>query len=219
AQYAPASISTCKRTWDSDDGFKLQGSAMAVDDQYVYVAAHADQNTHYRIFRLDARTGKAADWSGNPGGPSILAANWTPGTMPITGLAVDGTYLWVSDAAENRVEVFTKADGKPAPILGGENWMRLDNPRGIATDGANRFWIVTGDHAERFFYDTAAQTMRSEARTPALDRPYGLAWSRAGGQSTLYVSEIGGGHVRKYDVSGAASVESAVWFASMPAGG
>src|SRR5947208_3461557 len=83
--------------------------------------AHADQNTHYRIFRLDARTGKAADWSGNPGGPSILAANWTPGTMPITGLAVDGTYLWVSDAAENRVEVFTKADGKPAPILGGEN--------------------------------------------------------------------------------------------------
>jgi hypothetical protein len=222
-RYAPGNLGTGRQTWGSHDGWNLQGTAITVDRDYVYAAAHlmaqpgASDWTQYGIYRLDARTGAEAPWPGV--GRIMILPSWRIGAMPVTGLAVDDTYLWVVDPAGNRVGVFTKSDGQPALILGGTNWAAIPSPRGIVTDGANRFWITTGDHAARYIYNAATHALELEARTPALDRPYGLAWSRAGSTSTLFVSEIGGGHVRRYDVSGTVPVQQAVWFATMPAGG
>ncbi len=220
-RFSPANLSTGQRTWGSQDAWDLEGTAVAADSQYVYVAAHLGRTAtgwkQYGVYRLDAQTGKEAAWPG--AGRISIIPDWHLGIAPVTSLAVDGTYLWVVNPAADRIEVFTKADGLPAPILGGTNTMSLASPRGIVTDGANQFWITTGDHAERFVYDPALGQLRSEARTPALDRPYGVAWYRSGATSTLYVSEIGAGHVRKYDVAGAVPVARAVWFSAMPAGG
>jgi len=162
-RFSPANLSTGQRTWGSQDAWDLEGTAVAADSQYVYVAAHLGRTAtgwkQYGVYRLDAQTGKEAAWPG--AGRISIIPDWHLGIAPVTSLAVDGTYLWVVNPAADRIEVFTKADGLPAPILGGTNTMSLASPRGIVTDGANQFWITTGDHAERFVYDPALGQLRS----------------------------------------------------------
>ncbi len=218
-----ADLGTGKNKWPNGDGWKNRGHAIAVDDESVYVAAIAredkpegepENDDEYRIFRRDDKTGAFKDWA-DP--KNILVTKpWAHGKPVVTGLAVDDKYLWVADTGGNQLRVYTKSDGKPAPILGGQSTMPLTAPHAIATDGAGRLWVVTGDRVQRYFYDPAAQNLVPETAITGLDRPYGLAWDL--GNKVLYVSEIGTGKIRKYDASGAE--QATPWsFSNMPAAG
>ncbi|GAA2795270.1 LamG-like jellyroll fold domain-containing protein [Crossiella cryophila] len=213
-RYRQGDIATGKRVWASRDGFANQGVAVAADDRYVYAAIHADYDQgyqSYRIVRLDGATGKPANWY-NGGG--ITVGKWQQGTMPVTGIATDENYLWVVDAGNNELRTFFKGEGGPAPVLEGRSFLPLDNPRGIVAAGPNRFWIVTGDHVSRYRHDVGTQRLIEETRTPALNQPYGVALHG----STLFVSEVGTGQVRRYDVAGAKPVQTAAWFGTMTPG-
>lgn len=197
---APADIATGKQKWLYPDGWQNRGHAIATDDEYIHVAAiglnpdtHAEDS--YRVFRRNAKTGAPADWPD----PANIAVTlpWKAGQPVVTGLAVDATHLWVADTAGNQLRVYTKADGKPAPILNGQSSMPLDNPHAIVTDGAGQLWVVTGNRVQRYSYDAATRTMKPTASIPDLARPYGLGWDRTNGASTLYVSEIDTGKVCK----------------------
>jgi hypothetical protein len=207
-------LGTGLTTWGKNIG---GGQAIATDGTYVYVAQHAT------LLRFDATTGATASWSGHPGGIPVYP--WTTGEMPIPGLAVDPTYLWVTDPVNHKLWVFHKADGTPAKIIGRTNWFafaRPASPRGIATDGANHFWIAmsgSGGSAQRYTYDPIAQSMALSAKTDALANPFGVAWYKSGSTSALYVTEIGTGHVLKYDLSGARPVQEAQWLSAMPGAG
>lgn len=222
-RYSPANLPTGQLTWRSNDGFRLEGHAVAVDTQYVYVAAHADNDKDYGIYRLDASTGAIDDWTESNGTKldHIVVSPWAldVGDTPVTGIAVDSQHLWVVDGQDNEIQVFNTADGSAAPIIGGTNTFHVTGPRGIVTDGANRFWITSSTGVTRYYYNSATQSMTAEMQTPTLGHPYGLAWDRSNGHSILYVSEIDTGEVHKYDVSGPAPVQLAAWFGSMPAGG
>ncbi|TCC30264.1 LamG-like jellyroll fold domain-containing protein [Kribbella speibonae] len=209
---APADLSTGKQKWFAPG--QPRGHGIAVDDRYVYVASFNDKATDYRIVRRDAITGKATEW-GNP----IVTTPWTVGQPVVTGLAVDATYLWVADTATGQLRVYTKADGKPAPILAGQSTMKLTAaPHGIVTDGANRFWITAGDHVQRYRYDAASATMKPELSIGAgLLNPFGLAWDKA--TNALYVSEIGTGRIRKYDATSGAERSTPLHLSTMPAPG
>jgi hypothetical protein len=217
-RYSPADLPTGLETWYAKDGFGLEGHAIAVDGQYVYVGAHADYDAnlkdwvHNGIFRVDAATGNIVGW---PGLDHIVISDWrtAAGDTPVTGIAVDATHLWVVDGADNQIKVFNKSGGSPAMILGGGNSMPVDAPRGIVTDGAGRFWIAGATGVTQYTYDPASQSMTPGAQI-ALGHAYGVAWDHSNGASILYVSEIDTGEVHKYDVSGAAPVQLAAWFGS-----
>jgi hypothetical protein len=193
------------------------GQAIATDGAYVYVAQHAT------LLRFDAGTGAPAPWPGAPDGISVY--RWTKDEMPIPGLAVDAAYVWVVDPVKGRLEAYKKADGSAANIFGGTNSFSFGSavrPRGIATDGANSFWIAmagTEAYVQRFVYDENSHTITPSTKIRGLNEPYGVAWYKGGPVSALYVTEIGPGHVRKFDVSGPSPVPTASWLSAMPGPG
>jgi len=207
-------LGTGLTTWVQNMG---GGQAIATDGRYVYVAQHAS------LLRFDAATGAAAHWSGSPGG--IPVYHWTTGNMPIPGLAVDAAHVWVTDPVNGKLWVFNKSDGTPANIIGRTNYFaftRRASPRGIATDGANGLWIAmagSSGSAQKYVYDSAAHSMTLSTTTDALANPYGVAWYRNGSTSSLFVTEIGAGHVRKYDVSGATPLLQATWLSAVTGAG
>ncbi|WP_165401456.1 LamG-like jellyroll fold domain-containing protein [Herbihabitans rhizosphaerae] len=203
-RYKPKNLGTGEEVWTGPhgyDGWRDRGHAIAVDQEYVYAASigrTGKVETHYTVQRRRADTGQHAPW-GTAGGEIRLADNWT-GLTPVTGIAVDGKYLWVSDTAGKRIRVFDKATGSETPV-----GLSLDAaPRGIVTDGNGHVWAAVGDHVRHYVHDGG--TVREVGRSTALGRPYGLALHR----SALYVSDLAAGTVRGFDVSGTAPVERPV---------
>ncbi|MCE7004320.1 hypothetical protein LWC34_15965 [Kibdelosporangium philippinense] len=201
-RYSPADIATGKQKWLAATGWDQRGHAVTADDKYVYNAGWGNgsnnSNHFYQIYRHAADTGRTVNWSGKP---IELKAGWKSGDQVVTGLAVDATHLWVSDAINNQLRVYDKETGAPAPILGGQSTMPLTDPRGIVTDGAGRFWVVTGNEVRHYTYDATAKNLKQTNSITQLDRPYGLAWDRSGGKSILYVSEIGTGNIKRYNLA------------------
>ena len=54
----------------------------------------------------------------------------------------------------------------------------------------------------------AAHTFTLVTQTPALNQPFGVALYQHGSTSLLYATELGTGHVHRYDISGASPVET-----------
>ena len=72
-----------------------------MDANFVYAAF--DQNGTNRILRVDAATGAVPPWAGLSAGSLLVNHS---GGHGVFGLAADAARLWVSNFAQNRVEIY-----------------------------------------------------------------------------------------------------------------
>jgi hypothetical protein len=172
------------------------GLAVAVDADYIYFAR--DMGGKCRVERRSAADGAAAPW-----GESAFLAQ-TDSIQCLLGLAVDGQHLWVSNAAENRVEIYDKSTGAS---LGS---FPLDHPRGLAAAGDGSIWVAyNGDRVGKFASDGTQL-----AEVTGLNDPYAVAVG--GADSHLYVGEVGSGKVREFQCEEGVSQVRELFGAAQP---
>ncbi len=146
-------------------------------------------------------------------GKWIVAASW--GTMgtgngqfgSAYGIAIDpsGTYLYIADTENNRVQKF-KTDGTYVSQWGsqGNGNGLFRNPVGIAVDPTNSYVYVadsTNSNVQKF---TTSGTYVSQWGSQGngngqLNSPYGIAVDRSG---NVYVTEASGARVQKFTSAG-----------------
>lgn len=176
------------RKWDASGSaiwsvsFVGGGGALAVDDSYVY--ATRETGGQNRVERLRAADGTPAPWTGTSQGYLVINPTEARGVF---GLAVDAARLWVSNFAQNRIEVYDKATGA---FLG---QFAVTGPRRLAADGGGNVWAAHGsDRVGKF---SAAGTVL--ASITGLNGPYAVALG--GPANRLFIGEIGSSKVREYD--------------------
>lgn len=175
------------RKWDKDGkpvwaiNYGDGGYAIAADADSVYVAIIEDGINGVR--RFSAVDGTDTTWAT---GPLLVNANAIDG---ISGLGVDSDYLWVSNRAENRVELYDKETGLFVRQFG------LANPFGLAADDNGNAWVASGG-SEVTQVDSLGNVL---ATIQGLDQPRAVAIG--GPAQNLYVANFGSATVREYDPS------------------
>jgi parallel beta-helix repeat protein len=176
------------RAWSPDGqalwatNFYGGGSALAIDGQYIYAARDANGENH--IERLSVADGSAAPWTTLPTGNLVINP---AGGEGVYGLAVDATRLWVSNNAQDRVEVYDKGTGN---LL---SEFSVSAPLGMALDGSGGVWVANGTDQVTDF--TSDGTVLNQIT--GLNAPYTVAVG--GPDNHLYVGETGDASVREFD--------------------
>ena len=112
-----------------------------------------------------------------------------PADMVFSGLAVDSNYLWVSNDTRNLIEVYDKTTGSL------QSQFAVDEPRGIAVDGAGGIWVAhSGDRVSHF-----SPTGNLIEEITNLNQPYAV--SIGGPNNHLFVGEAGSSQVKEFDTN------------------
>ncbi len=169
----------------------------------------------------------AASTSGN--------VNNTDGTLARfnqpTGLASDGTFIYVADQSNSAVRKVNISTGAVTTLAAGFNF-----PSGVAVDGSGNVYVAdTGNHQIKRLNSAGTVTLtigtgtasavNSTSALSTFSSPIGVAVNSAG--SFIYVTDYGNSLVRRIDVlaaAGAGAVTTIVsgftpWGAALDSGG
>ena len=196
------------------------GVAIATDGEAVFAsrspAATRAKEKADEVHRFRAADGKPWPFAN---GSNVIAINsgkvdprpagqvlYTPEQRrqweAVRGLAVDSARLWISNYAENRVEVFDKNSGKRMASFA------VSKPLGIAVEADSNFnaakrgavWIAnSGDRITRFAYGSE-YSVAPGAEIKGLAHPYSVVIG--GPQRHLYATTLGDGKIRQWAVNG-----------------
>jgi glucose/arabinose dehydrogenase len=146
----------------------------------------------------------------SPGG--TLLGSWTPGGLSssatLTGIATNGTDLWLVDSAAAKVYKYTGAASRLSgsqsaassfSLAGGHNGN--SNPQDLVTDGTS-FWVVDGTQHKVFKYTLSGSSLGSWAIDPANAHPTGITIN-PNNVSDIWI--VDNGTLRVYQYVGAAS--------------
>ena len=206
--------------------------AAAVDGTYEYATKRYNSNPdpydapiwNDCVYRFFAQDGSFAPYPGSVPYPIVNANVPDPGdvgmqtyhysvsewrTLGNWGIAVDNSYIWVSDYRNNRVVLYNKTTGaKVADSSNAANNppITIINPLGIAIDPAHpgTAWVANGgSKVTKLTYDGSGHITAGTEIT-GLNDPTGVAIG--GPNQRLYVTVTGDGHVLEYNINAAPSL-------------
>jgi hypothetical protein len=144
---------------------------------------------------------------------STLLGSWSAGglssTAQITGIATNGTDIWLVDSSTARVYQYTGAASLRSGTQNAASSFGLaskgknnnTNPQDIVTDGTS-FWVVDGSRLKVFKYTLSGSLLGSWSIDPANTHPTGITIN-PNNVSDIWIVDNGTNKV--YDYSGAAS--------------
>jgi sugar lactone lactonase YvrE len=119
----------------------------------------------------------------SPGG--TLLGSWSAGglssTATLTGIATNGTDIWLVDSSTDKVYKYTGAATRLSGSQAADNSFSLSvhghsgngNPQDMVTDGTS-FWVVDGSALKVFKYTLSGSSLGSWAIDPANTHPTGI---------------------------------------------
>jgi DNA-binding beta-propeller fold protein YncE len=119
----------------------------------------------------------------SPGG--VLQGSWSAGGLPssanLTGIATNGTDVWLVDSSSDKVYKYTGAASRLSGSQNAASSFSLassrknndTNPQDIVTDGTS-FWVVDGSSLKVFKYTLSGSLLGSWAIDPADAHPTGI---------------------------------------------
>ena len=208
--------------------YKLPGAVIS-DGSNLYVA---DTGNH-TIRKIVISTGAATTLAGQSGVAGAADGTGAAATFNSpAGLATDGTYLYVTDAGNNKIRRVTISSGAVISLTGAASSAiasgvadgfgvnaRFNNPSGIATDGANLYVTDTGNNKIRQVtigtlmvtsltgasgVAVTAGAADGAASAVSFSAPFGIVIDT--GKINLYVADTGNNKIRQVVIAtGAAS--------------
>jgi hypothetical protein len=146
----------------------------------------------------------------NPGG--TLLGSWSAGGLSssaqLTGIATNGTDLWLVDSYSDKVYKYAGAAGRLSgsqsaassfSLVSGKNGDT--NPQDIVTDGTS-FWVVDGTQLKVFKYSLSGSSLGSWKIDPADTHPTGITINPSNVSDVWIVDS---GTLKVYDYAAAAS--------------
>jgi len=111
----------------------------------------------------------------------VLQGSWSAGGLSSsatpTGIATDGTNIWLVDSYTDKVYKYTGAAGRLSGSQNAASSFRLSssdsNPQDSVTDGTS-FWVVDGSALKVFKYTLSGKSLGSWAIDPANTQPTGI---------------------------------------------
>jgi streptogramin lyase len=139
----------------------------------------------------------------------VLLGSWTAGGLSsraqLTGIATNGTDVWLVDGYADKVYKFTGAATRLSGSQGASGSFSLNrndtNPQDMVTDGTS-FWVVDGAAHKVFKYTLSGSLLGSWAIDPADSHPTGIAINPSN-PSDIWV--VDSGTLKVYDYANAAS--------------
>jgi streptogramin lyase len=142
----------------------------------------------------------------------VQLGSWTAGGLPgnaqLTGIATNGTDLWLVDSRSTKVYKYTGAASRLSgsqtaassfSLVSGKNGD--SNPQDIVTDGTS-FWVVDGTALKVFKYTLSGSLLGSWTIDPANTHPTGLTINPAN-VSDIWI--VDNGTLKVYQYTAAAS--------------
>jgi hypothetical protein len=146
----------------------------------------------------------------SPGG--ALLGSWAAGGMPsgaqVTGIATNGTDIWLLDPPLAKVYKYTGAASRLSgsqsaassfSLVGGKSGNT--NPQDLVTDGTS-FWVVDGSALKVFEYTLSGSSLGSWKLDPADTHPTGITINPSN-VSDIWI--VDSGTLKVYDYTAAAS--------------
>jgi sugar lactone lactonase YvrE len=142
----------------------------------------------------------------------VLLGSWAAGGLPIgaqvTGIATNGTDIWLVDAASASVYKYAGAASRLSGSQKSASSFHLvigpagnGHPQGIVTDGSS-FWVVDGSSLKVFKYSLTGSSLGRWAIDPANAHPTGLTIN-PNKPSDIWI--VDNGSLRVYQYTAAAS--------------
>jgi sugar lactone lactonase YvrE len=139
----------------------------------------------------------------------VLQGSWSAGGLSssatLTGIATNGTDIWLVDSSSDKVYKFTGAAGLRSGSQSAASSFKLNrsdsNPQDIVTDGTS-FWVVDGSALKVFKYTLSGSLLGSWAIDPADAHPTGLTINPSN-VSDIWI--VDSGTLKVYQYVGAAS--------------
>jgi hypothetical protein len=154
-----------------------------------------------------------------------LVGSWSAGGLSgatnLTGIATNGTDLWLVDAKMHKVYKYTGAAGHTSGSQSAASSFSLSssdsNPQDIVTDGTS-FWVVDGTALKVFKYTLSGSLLGSWAIDPADTHPTGITIN-PNNVSDIWIADNGTGKVFQYTAAAgltSGSQNAAATFALAP---
>jgi sugar lactone lactonase YvrE len=139
----------------------------------------------------------------------VLQGSWTAGGLQgnaqLTGIATNGTDIWLVDSSADKVYKYTGAASRLSGSQSAASSFRLSsgdsNPQDLVTDGTS-FWVVDGSKLKVFKYTLSGSLLGSWAIDPANAHPTGITINPTN-VSDIWIVDNGTDKVYQY--AGAAS--------------
>jgi hypothetical protein len=121
-----------------------------------------------------------------------LLGSWTDTSLKTpTGIATDGTHLWIVDKGRDRVYYYANGVSRRSGVVTATSAFALTsgntNPEGLATDGST-LWVVNSSLPDQVFvYSTAGELRGSWSLDAANSSPAGLTIDPTGASQDIWV--------------------------------
>jgi hypothetical protein len=137
-----------------------------------------------------------------------LLGSWSAGGLPsaanVTGIATNGTDIWLVDSYSDKVYKYTGAASRLSGSQSADSSFSLNtkgkgsntNPQDIVTDGTS-FWVVDGTALKVFKYSLSGASLGSWAIDPADTHPTGITINPAN-VSDIWIVDSGTDKVYQY---------------------
>jgi len=186
------------------DGDYLYASGLTYAAQTVVNGSFVMNNRIF-IMKFDLKNDQMAPFSA---GQTISPANYTyPGVIVlqqglgfhaswpymISGIAVDGNFLYATQKGQNKISVFNKTTGSFVSSTTG-----ITNPRRMASEGAF-IWVVFGANSVGKFAVSSNGTINPTPlfKLNNLSDPHAISLQTVGGIKYIYVTDGGNNQVIK----------------------
>lgn len=198
--------------FDAEGGFLGQfGSSGSTDGEFSYpMGIEADVGG--RIWVSDTESGRVQKWvtSSGPDGAYFVGEFGSKGSAPgqlsnPSGVAADSEGdLWVSDTANNRLQVLG-AEGEFIRQVGslGTGNGQFSSPHGVAVDGIGNIWVADTGNNRIQELDSEGKFIRtlgtSGSANGQFKSPYDVA---VDGSGNVWVADLGNARVQEFGASG-----------------
>jgi hypothetical protein len=138
----------------------------------------------------------------------VLQGSWTAGGLPgnaqLTGIATNGTDIWLVDSSSDKVYKYTGAASRTSGNQNAASSFSLSvhghsgngNPQDLVTDGTS-FWVVDGTAHMVFKYTLSGSLLGSWTIDPANAHPTGITTNPAN-VSDIWIVDNGTDKVYQY---------------------
>jgi len=148
----------------------------------------------------------------------VLLGSWSAGGLSssatLTGIATNGTDIWLVDSYTDKVYKYTGAASRLSGSQNAASNFRLSssdsNPQDIVTDGTS-FWVVDGTALKVFKYTLSGKSLGSWKIDPANTQPTGITIDPTN-VSNIWI--VDSGTLKVYQYTAAASRTSGIQNAS-----
>jgi len=188
-------------------------TGIATDGTNLYIADTAN----HKIRQLAIATGVVTTLAGNGTQGATDGTGTSASFNSPTGIATDGTNLYVADKGNNKIRRVAIGTGAVTTLagsgaLGGTDGKgpvaSFNSPSGITTDGMNLYVVTTGNHRIRQVVITTAvvTTLAGSGMQGQADgRGTGASFNSPSGITTdganLYVADTGNNKIRRVAIS------------------